>query len=383
MRGLLVLALLQAAALQPPPHNPQTSLQTNTVAAGDLVISQFRWRGPGGSTDEYVEITNKTASQIITPFGLSIAAETSGLLAQIPAGTIIRPYGQYLAANRAGFSLQNTPETGYADPDSSWAVDVGDAEGVGIFSSAVTFSAGTKIDSVGFTGSVAPWFEGAGLSPAAGISENAQWAWFRRFSGSVILDNGVNNTDVRLQSIDGAVLSGLQSLLGPPNPRNRWIRNLPGLTVTVADQALGGGAQPNRLNVVGGGLAGSNLFYFRWKFTNNSSQPISSVRIRMVRLNTYPTGTPTSDGGTGEWHATESSDVEIPITGQGNVTAYGWRPEAPTTPYAGTNGTGGGAFCLMSIRLPQAVPIGGVFYTNYLFSGFTGTFTFQGIVEVK
>jgi len=96
MRRSLITSALVAGALLAP--------ATAASAASDIVISEFRTRGPVGGNDEFVEIRNKSASPV--PIGgLALQGCASGTpgtasnRATVPAGVTLAPGQAYLFAN--------------------------------------------------------------------------------------------------------------------------------------------------------------------------------------------------------------------------------------------------------------------------------------------
>ncbi len=85
-------------------------------AAGQILISEFRTRGPGGASDEFVEIYNPTAASLLIS-GLKIRVSTSGGSlsdrATIPAATTLGPGCHYLVANSTAYSGAATPNQTY------------------------------------------------------------------------------------------------------------------------------------------------------------------------------------------------------------------------------------------------------------------------------
>ncbi len=74
------------------------------MASAALVISEFRFRGPGGAADEFIEIYNPTDGAIeISGYRLlgSNNAGVNSTRATVPAGRFVPPYGHYLFANNA------------------------------------------------------------------------------------------------------------------------------------------------------------------------------------------------------------------------------------------------------------------------------------------
>jgi hypothetical protein len=93
-----------------------TTFQYNVVAAPatPLVISEFRLRGPGGASDEFIEIYNDSDSNItVQAFdgsaGFAVAAADFLTRFTIPNGTVIPARGHYLGVNSVGYTLAGYP----------------------------------------------------------------------------------------------------------------------------------------------------------------------------------------------------------------------------------------------------------------------------------
>src|SRR5688500_3829598 len=118
---LLITALCGGMALPavslPARAAPEMQMATN------IVISEFRSRGPNGGNDEFVELYNPTANPIdITGWKLNSWSPSSGMTATratLPS-FILQPGQHYLLANsNAGGRGSITPDltygTGFAD----------------------------------------------------------------------------------------------------------------------------------------------------------------------------------------------------------------------------------------------------------------------------
>lgn len=69
-------------------------MQSVQAASTDVVISEFRVRGPNGAADEFVELFNLSALPVDISGWLIRGSNNSGTVstrATIPAGTIINP----------------------------------------------------------------------------------------------------------------------------------------------------------------------------------------------------------------------------------------------------------------------------------------------------
>jgi hypothetical protein len=290
--------------------------------------------------------------------------------------------GSYLAAN-------NTPTTGYglgnygganaATPDATWTSDLCDGSGVALFKSSTTFDGSTRLDSAGFSGSPALYREGAGLSPASGISANGEWVFVRKapFPTGSSLDSGNNASDFLFVSTDAGIYSTVQSALGSPGPQNLaspWSANL---IVNLADPAVGANAAPNRIQV-------GNYHYFRRKITNNTGSAITRLKYRIVDLSTLY-GVGYNVGGQADWRGITTTDVVITLTDTTTPNAKGLTLEAPAIAYSAT-GKGAGynsSFTLDLTSVGGSLANGASIYVNIGFRNVKGgTFYFAMIPEI-
>jgi hypothetical protein len=73
------------------------------ASASGVVISEFRFRGPVGGNDEYVELSNAGAAAVdISGWRLQGCASTTGAAsnrATVPAGVVLQPGEHYLFTN--------------------------------------------------------------------------------------------------------------------------------------------------------------------------------------------------------------------------------------------------------------------------------------------
>jgi hypothetical protein len=72
--SLTRLTLITAFAASCLLANAQTTFAQAGVSPGDVVINEFRYRGPGGVRDEFIELYNTTDADIVVrPAGSSTA----------------------------------------------------------------------------------------------------------------------------------------------------------------------------------------------------------------------------------------------------------------------------------------------------------------------
>jgi hypothetical protein len=143
-----------------------------TATAGQLLISEFRVRGPNGATDEFIEIYNNVgASHTVVAAsgtGYGVAASDGTTRCSIPNGTVIPAGGHYLCTNSVGYSLASYPAGSgtTATGDATFATDIPDNAGIAIFNNNTgggSYSLANRLDAVGSTSEANTTYkEGAG-----------------------------------------------------------------------------------------------------------------------------------------------------------------------------------------------------------------------------
>ncbi|MGI9065958.1 MAG: lamin tail domain-containing protein, partial [Pyrinomonadaceae bacterium] len=209
-----------------------TAILTVEPGAGQLLISEFRTRGPNGASDEFIEIYNPTLSTV-TIGGLRIRASNSagGVSDRItiPAGTTLPSGRHYLIAN-------NTVNTGYGGAvaaNQTYTTGIADDGGIAIAGSNGT----TIIDSVGMSSGSA-YKEGTPLAP---LTNNANQSYERKPGGA-----SGNGTDTNNNAAD-FLLNAAGS-----NPQNL---DSAGLNLNTADLGVTKTDSPDPL------ITGSDLTY--------------------------------------------------------------------------------------------------------------------------
>lgn len=329
-------------------------------ALPNLLISEFRLRGPGGASDEFVEIYNNTDSDVtVNPFdesaGIALAASDGVTRFTIPSGTVIRARGHYLGVNSAGYSLAAYPagDGTNATGDAIYATslptlpDLPDNAGIAIFNTAnpANFTIAHRIDAVGWAGEDTTLYkEGAGLAPAAGVTAGGEYSFVRKATPATNRspqDTGDNASDFAFVSTNAGTYSGAQSQLGAPGPENASgpVRRDAVVPDSLLDPSQPASAAPNRardLTPVTNGSIGT--LTIRRKFTNNTSANITRLRFRVVDLTTLNSpGYNPAPAGTQADLRTLNSAGNVVVTGGGPVTVEGTTIE---TPPAQPNGGG-------------------------------------------
>ncbi|HEY0172656.1 MAG TPA: Calx-beta domain-containing protein [Pyrinomonadaceae bacterium] len=282
---------------------------TAPSAAGTVVISEFRLRGPEGAGDEFVEIYNNTDTDITvtdanfpacslqlitagptTPCGWALldlqgAASTTPIPRfVVPVGTIIPARGHYLAAG-TGYSLSAlaSPDLTYDPPG------YGDADftGLALYKTAdrAQFTQANAFDAVGFDGVGAAFREGTGLLPADGVTADAEHAFVRNQGSGRPADTGDNRADFTLVSNDPALITDGTATLGAPGPENRTgpVSRNSKFTVAVPP-GVASSLRAASPAVTNGDLGTLSL---RRRFTNNTGQALNRLRFRVTDVQTF------------------------------------------------------------------------------------------------
>jgi hypothetical protein len=276
------------------------------AGAGDLVISEFRLRGPSGANDEFIEIYNKTSAPITVATGdgsagYAVAASDGVARFVIPNGTVIPAKGHYLGANSVAYSLSAN-----APADVTYTTDIPDNAGIALFSTSTpaNFSPGTRLDAVGSTSEGNTLYkEGTGYSALTPFS--IDYAFYRSFcpnntgvfgtalgcvpgGGAVPKDSGNNAADFVFVDTNGTSV-GAGQRLGAPGPENLAApveRN--SIPVVVLDSSTSASSVPNRLRDLADPSAAQGSIEFRRRVQNNTGTNITRLRFRVIDINTFP-----------------------------------------------------------------------------------------------
>jgi hypothetical protein len=281
-------------------------------AAGSLIISEFRLRGPNGAQDEFIEIYNDSASPhtvaALSRSGYAIAASDGVVRCSIPNGTVIPARGYWLCANSVGYSLTFYPSgSGNTTGDGTYTTDIADNAGIALFNNNTgggSFSLANRFDAVGSTSEAnALYREGAGY-PALLVS-STQYAWVRDECGkggavnllgactiSTPKDTDNNVVDFYFVDASGASLGGGQRL-GAPAPQNLGspIQRNGAFAVMLLDSTVSASAAPNRVRDLtsdppNNSTAGT--LTIRRRLVNTSGAPVTRLRFRVIDLDTFP-----------------------------------------------------------------------------------------------
>jgi uncharacterized protein len=324
--------------------------------AGSLIISEFRFGGPGPSeevsplsarrdapggptapgtpqdNDEFIELYNNTDSDITVSTldgspGWALVASDGVTRFIIPNGTVIPARRHFLAVNLDGYSL-SFYATGDevvlpGDPGSpvaGYMADIPDGSGVAIFNTAepANFTLDNRLDAAGYAGVDALYREGAGFpTGGAEMTSDLDYSFVRKMCDFVTnvgcttagtpKDTGDNLTDFVAVNTDGAATAlGPESLFSP-------VQNNAHTTVALLDPSVSASASPNRVrDFTSDPMNHSTVgtLSIRRTVTNHTGAPVTYLGFRIVEFTTYP-----SPPGTADLRAIDSGDIQVTVNG--------------------------------------------------------------------
>jgi len=332
---------------------------------GSVLISEFRFNGPGGSTDEFIELYNNTDSPvnlsgwtIVAPAGEGGGGTANGL-----SGTIAAR-GHYLVAP-SNYSVSGYPagnET-TAVPDASYAGGVFLNDG----GARLVDANGAVIDSVGFGSTNGTNFrEGAGLLPAGGITpgESDQYSFVRKMTTGLPQDTNDNAADFVLISTTGAA-GATVAVLGAPGPENTQspIQSNATIKASLIDNCstIGSPTSGCQNRVRDGSTsdpakAQFGTLSFRRSFTNTSQESVNRLRFRVVNISTLNSPGYAPNNGQADLRLLSSTDTTAtpsnPFT-PGDVAVRGTTLEQPPT-----QNLGGGLNSTVTLDLAEPLEAG-------------------------
>jgi hypothetical protein len=324
-----------------------------TATAGQLLISEFRLRGPNGANDEFIEIYNNIGSAhtvvAASGTGYGVVAFDGVTRCSIPNGTIIPAGGHYLCTNSAGYSLSSYPAGSgtTATGDATYTMDISDNSGIAIFNNNTgSYSLATRIDAVGSTSeSDTLYKEGTGYPALTPFS--IDYAFYRddcgkhgssiaHFPCPITTPKDTNNNDTDFIFVDtNSTSAGAGQRLGAPGPQNLSSPILHNSTMGVAllDTCSAQSAAPNRVRNLTSDPANNSTFGtldIRRTFTNNTGGNVTRLRYRIIDITTFP-----APGGFADLRPRTSTSigevVDRPPCGSGTwaITVQGTTLEVP------------------------------------------------------
>src|SRR5687767_4270306 len=308
------------------------------LEAQEVLISEFRLAGPGGSEDDYIELyCNRDTTCDIS--GMSLRAydpvQAGDFSLTFPGQTIIPARHYLLVADSRGYTLESY---GFPDfdvalmqpPEPEPAFFFYDNEGIQLIGA----DEPVVIDSVGFVGggNQGAYVEGTGLQKSGGIMPSRpadQYAYVRKrtlATNGLPQDTNNNADDFVLVSVTGDPHPGITNppVLGAPGPQGLFSPlsfNNTQITAELTDPTKSKEEDPNRVRI---GEGDSGTLSIRRSLTNNSPfDDFFYVSFRVIETSTL-----NSPNNLGEPQAdlrlisSEETSAEVPSRG-GTVPIFG------------------------------------------------------------
>jgi hypothetical protein len=335
------------------PEAPNPDVHPAVALAGQIIISEFRVRGPNGANDEFIEIYNNSgADHTVAGGGTGYAVAASNGVARcvIPNGTVIPNRGHYLCVNSVGYSLASYPAGNgtTATGDATYTTDIPDNAGIAIFNTslAVDFTLANRLDAVGSTSEANTLYkEGTGYPALTPFS--IDYSFYRDMCGKAgsITTFGPCSTETPKDTDNNAVdfvfvdtngtSAGAGQRLGAPNPENLSspIQRNASFGTALLDTCVGDASPPNRVRDFTSDPANNSTFGtldVRRTFTNNTGGNVTRLRFHIIDLTTFP-----APSGFADLRPRTSTAVVVTVdrppcgSGTSNVTVQGTTLEQP------------------------------------------------------
>lgn len=326
------------------------------ASAGQLVISEFRVRGPNGLNDEFIEIANVSGADhtvaALSGTGYGIAASDGTTRCSIPNGTVIPNKGHYLCVNSVGYSLASYPAGNgtTATGDATYTTDIPDNAGIAIFNNntgGASYTLANRLDAVGSTSEANTLYkEGTGY-PAL-VPFSIDYSFYRDNcgkggsittfgacpTGGILKDTNNNAADFVFVDTNGTS-AGAGQRLGAPGPENLSspIERNASFAVNLLDICVAAASPPNRVRDFTSDPPNNSTFGtldIRRTVVNNTGGNVTRLRFRVVDLTTFP-----APSGIADLRPRTSTAVVVTVdrppcgSGTSNVTVQGTTLEQP------------------------------------------------------
>src|SRR5262245_20365221 len=281
-------------------------------AAGSLIISEFRLRGPSGANDEFIEIYNDSAVDhtvaSISGSGYAIAASDGTVRCTITNGTVIPARGHWLCTgNTYSIGLYPSGNGTTATGDGTFALDIPDNAGIALFnnnSGGGAFVLANRFDAVGSTSEANVLYkEGAGYPALTPFS--IDYAFHRDECGkggsittmgacSISTPKDTDNNAVDFVFVDtNGTSAGAGQRLGAPGPQNLSspIQRNSGFFGLLIDSNVASSLAPNRVRDFTSDPPNNSTFgtlSLRRRFVNSTGGAVTRLRYRIIDLTTFP-----------------------------------------------------------------------------------------------
>jgi hypothetical protein len=393
------------------------TLMMSVPAEAQLIISEFRLRGPSGANDEFIEIYNNSGADhtvaALSGSGYGVAASDGVTRCTIPNGTVIPTRGHYLCANSTAYSLSSYPAGNgtTATADATWtsANDIADNAGIAIFNNNTgggSYVLANRMDAVGSTSEANTLYkEGTGYPALTPFS--IDYAFYRDDCGkggsittmgvcTISTPKDTNNNAADFIFVDtNGTSAGAGQRLGAPGPQNLSspIQRNSVVGTVLVDANVSSAAPPNRVRDFTSDPANNSTFGtldIRRRFVNTSGANITRLRFRVIDLTTFPapsgiadtrprTSTAVVVGGVTD--AATCAATGTPATPPCTITIQGSTLEQPPSQ---PNGSGfNGSMSAGTITLGTPLANGASLNLRFLLGlQQTGTFKFYVNIEV-
>jgi hypothetical protein len=328
-------------------------LVSTPTANGQLIISEFRVRGPNGANDEFIEIYNNSGADHTVAgggTGYGVAASNGVARCVVPNGTVIPNRGHYLCVNSVGYSLASYPAGNgtTATGDATYTTDIPDNAGIAIFNTSVAgnFVLANRLDAVGSTSEANTLYkEGTGY-PAL-VPFSIDYSFYRDNCGKsgsittfgacpISTPKDTNNNAADFVFVDtNGTSAGAGQRLGAPGPENLSspIQRNASFGSASLDICVAASSPPNRVRDFTSDPANNSTFGtldIRKSVTNNTGGNVTRIRWRVIDLTTFP-----APSGIADLRPRTSTAVVVTVdrppcgSGTSNVTVQGTTLEQP------------------------------------------------------
>ena len=353
---------------------------TMSVESADaqIIISEFRVRGPNGANDEFIELYNNSgADHTVAGGGTGYAVAASNGVARCvtPNGTVIPNRGHYLCVNSVGYSLASFPAGNgtTATGDATYTTDIPDNAGIALFNTsvAVDFILANRLDAVGSTSEANTLYkEGTGYPALTPFS--IDYAFYRDECGkggsittmgvcTISTPKDTNNNAVDFVFVDtNGTSAGAGQRLGAPSPENLSspIQRNASFAANLLDICVASTAPPNRVRDFTSVPANNSTFGtldFRRTFVNNTGGNVTRLRYRIIDVTTFP-----APAGIADLRPRTSTAVVVTVdrppcgSGTSNVTVQGTTLEQPPSQPNGSGFSGSMSSGTVTLATPLA-----------------------------
>ncbi|HEX6182379.1 MAG TPA: hypothetical protein VFZ44_00615 [Pyrinomonadaceae bacterium] len=326
-----------------------------TQASAQLIISEFRVRGPNGANDEFIELYNNSgADHTVTSAGPStgyaVAASDGTARCVVPNGTVIPNRGHYLCVNSVGYSLASYPAGNgtTATGDATYTTNIPDNAGIAIFNTSVAldFVLANRMDAVGSTSEANTTYkEGTGYPALTPFS--IDYSFYRDTCGKsgsittfgvcpISTPKDTNNNAADFVFVDtNGTSAGAGQRLGAPGPENLSspIQRNASFGANNLDPCVSAASPPNRVRDFTSDPANNSTFGtldIRKTITNNTGGNVTRIRFNVIDLTTFP-----APSGIADLRPRTSGAVVVIVdrapcgSGTSNITVQGTTLEQP------------------------------------------------------